>query len=211
MKDIVIIGAGGFGREVQWLIERINAKELQWNIVGYIDDGKEKGTMVNDIPVVGNIEELVCMDREIYAACAIGAASVRKQVIDRIKNNPWIQYPVLIDPSAKMSHRIEVGKGSIICAGNILTVNIHIGDFVIINLDCTVGHDAVLEDYVTVYPSVNISGSTHVGTTTELGTGAAIIQGINIGSEVHLGAGAVAVKDIPDRCTAVGCPARRIH
>ena len=91
-----------------------------------------------------------------------------------------------------------------------MTVNISIGEHVIINLDCTVGHDAILDDFVTLYPSVNVSGATRVGRCTELGTGVQIIEGKTVGSYSVIGAGSVVIKDIPERCTAVGSPAKPI-
>ena len=102
---------------------------------------------------------------------------------------------------------VSFGKGCIICLSNVLTVNIQIGDFVIANLDCTVGHDAIIEDFVTLYPSVNVSGNVHIETCVEVGTGTNIIQGKKIGEHSILGAGSVVVKDIPANCTAVGAPA----
>ena len=105
---------------------------------------------------------------------------------------------------------MKIGDGSIICAGTIATVDIEIGKHVIVNLDCTIGHDAKLEDYVTVYPSVNISGFVTVGEETEIGTGTQIIQGIKIGRESIIGAGAVVLKELPEKCTAVGSPAKVI-
>lgn len=216
MKDIVIIGAGGFGREVQWLIERINEKQnnvtgkVNWNILGYIDDGLEVGTNVNGYQVLGGMNYLTARNKSLDVACAIGASKTRKKVIDKIRNNSYLSFPNLIDPSVLMSERINWGEGNIVCAGTILTVNIDINDFCIINLDCTLGHDDLLESFVTVYPSVNISGCVKVGECSELGTGAQIIQGKNIGTAAIIGAGAVVVKDIPDACTAVGSPCKPI-
>jgi sugar O-acyltransferase (sialic acid O-acetyltransferase NeuD family) len=109
-----------------------------------------------------------------------------------------------------LSKRVSIGEGSIICAGTIITVDISIGEHVIINLDCTIGHDDTIQDYVTLYPSVNVSGNVVVGECTELGTGMQIIQGKNIGRESIVGAGAVIVRDIPEKCTAVGSPAKPI-
>ena len=109
-----------------------------------------------------------------------------------------------------MSELINIGEGTIICAHSILTVNIEIGKHVIINLDCTVGHDAILQDFVTLYPSVNVSGITNIGRCSELGTGVQIIQAKMVGNYSIVGAGAVIVKDIPDKCTAVGSPAKPI-
>ena len=89
-------------------------------------------------------------------------------------------------------------------------MDVTIGSHVIINLDCTVGHDAVINDFVTLYPSVNVSGSTVLGECVEIGTGCQIIQGIAIGEGTIVGAGAVVVKELPRECTAVGSPAKPI-
>lgn len=210
MKQIVIIGAGGFGREVQWLIERINAKEIIWQLKGYIDDGIEAGTKINGYPVLGGIDYLLEMEEEISVVCAIGSAQIRKKVIEKISNKNNIEFPNLIDPNVQMSNYIELGRGNVICAGSILTVNISVGDFTIVNLDCTVGHDVILNSFVTVYPSVNISGCVKIGECTEIGTGTKIIQGKTIGNKVILGAGAVVVKDIEIPGTYVGVPVKAV-
>lgn len=216
MKDIVIIGAGGFGREVQWLLERINEQyckehgEPEWNILGYIDDGVKSGTQINDLPVLGTTDELADRNEVTAVACAIGSSKVRKRVIEKIKRNKKLIYPNLIDPSVLKSDRITWGEGNIICAGNILTVNITVENFCIINLDCTIGHDAILGSYTTIYPSVNVSGCVRTGECVELGTGVQVIQGREIGENTIIGAGAVVVKDIPQNCTAVGAPCQPI-
>jgi sugar O-acyltransferase (sialic acid O-acetyltransferase NeuD family) len=106
---------------------------------------------------------------------------------------------------------VELGCGNIICAGTIITVNIKIGNHVIINLDCTVGHDTVINDYVTCAPSVNISGQVEIEEGCDIGTNAAIIQGKKIGKWSIIGAGAVVSRDIPPGCTAVGVPAKPLN
>lgn len=210
MQDIVIIGAGGFGREIQWLIERINKQECAWRLLGYIDDGVEPGTIVDDLPVLGDIEYLAHYEKPLAAACAVGSAKTRRLLVEKAERNKNIYFPNLIDPAAICGERIRMGRGNLICAGNTLTVDITLGNFDIINLDCTVGHDAVLGDFVTVYPSANISGCVRVGDETELGTGSHIIQGVPIGGNTVIGAGSVVIKEIPAWCTAVGNPAKPI-
>lgn len=216
VKDLVIIGAGGFGREVRWLIERINkenrrhGREESWHLAGFIDDDIEAGTMMDGIPVLGGISWPENFSQEISAVCAIGNSLTRKAVVERIVKNARVQFPNLIDPSVMMSDTVILGKGNILCAGNILTVDIQIGDFTILNLDCTVGHDVRIGSYVTMYPSVNVSGSVSIGNCSEVGTGCHIIQGITIASETISGAGSVIIRDLPGRCTAVGNPARVI-
>lgn len=209
MKDLIIIGASGFGREVAWLVERIN-KNPTWNLLGFLDDAENlQGKMINGYKVLGTSADVSKYDA--YYVCAIGSAKIRESIIKRISCiNPKIKFATLIDPSVEMSGLLSIGEGTIICAHCILTVNIKIGKHVIINLDCTIGHDAILNDFVTLYPSVNISGITNIGYCSELGTGAQIIQAKSVGDYSIIGAGAVIVKDIQSKCTAVGMPAKPI-
>ncbi|CAM3831517.1 acetyltransferase [Mesobacillus thioparans] len=208
MKDIVIIGAGGFGREVAWLIEEINKVNTEWNLIGFVDDNEEiQGKEVNGYKVIGNIEWL--KNQELFVVNAIGDPIIKKKIMVRIQESKN-QFPVLVHPSVICSDRVSIGEGSIICAGNIITVDVTIGKHVIVNLDCTVGHDAVLEDYTTVLPSVNISGYVVAKECANIGTGSAIIQGVTVGENTIIGAGSIVVKDLPANCTAVGAPAKPI-
>ena len=209
-KDLYIIGAGGFGREVAWLVRRINEQSPTWNLVGFIDDDVRKhGTLEDGYPVVGGTELLGREQEDTYVVCAVGSAQIRKSIVDKLKGYPNIKYATLIDPSVIISDRVKIGEGSIICAGTIVTVDVVLGKHVIINLDCTVGHDAVIGNFVTMYPSVNVSGMVRVGECVELGTGMQVIQGKTIVANAIIGAGAVVVKDILDEGTYVGVPVRR--
>lgn len=211
MKDIVIFGASGFGREVAWLIERINKLRSTWNLLGFIDDDDAiQDRDINGYKVLGKTGDAGKYPGAFFV-CAVGASAVREKIVRNLKAvNPDIKFATLIDPSVEMSELVEIGEGTIICAHTIITVNISIGEHVIINLDCTVGHDVVLKDFVTLYPSVNVSGITNIGHAAELGTGMRIIQGKAVGEYSIVGAGAVVVKDIPSKCTAVGSPAKPI-
>jgi len=205
MKNLVIIGAGGFGREVAWLVERINRINPTWNLIGFIDDDEKlHGNIIGGYPVLGDYKWFNNHSDEVYAVCAIGSPKTRRKIIQRLEQ---VKFATIIDPDVIMSDRVKIGEGSIICAGTIITVDIKIGSHVIINLDCTVGHDAVLKDFVTLYPSVNISGNTVLEECVEMGTGSQIIQGLKVGEGTIVGAGAVVVKELPRGCTAVGSPA----
>lgn len=207
MKEIYIVGAGGFSREVAWLIEDINKKNTMWKIKGFIDeDINNIGKELNGYKVLGDISYLNNQEKA-NVIIAIGNGEIRKKIIETIKNH---EFPILIHPSIIMSKYIEIGQGTIICAGSILTTNIKIGEHVIINLDCTIGHDSILENYSTILPSTNISGNVKVEEYATIGTGTAIIQGKNIGKRSIIGAGSVINKDIPDNSTAVGVPAKVI-
>ena len=209
---LVIVGAGGFGREVLWLAERMNQKEAVWEILGFVDDNaKAQGTLLNGYPVLGTIDSLKDAKEDIWVACAIGSSATRKSIVQRLSGNHHIHFATLIDPSVLLSDSVQIGEGCIICAGAVLTVNIRVGNHVIINLNTTVGHDAVVEDFVTVYPNANISGNVTVGELSEIGTGTEIIQGKTITKNVILGAGSVVIRDVLEEGTYVGVPIKKVH
>ena len=211
LKDIAIFGVGGFGREVLTLIKDINKVEPTYNIIGFFDDGHEKGETINGYPVLGKTEELNSWPKEIGIAISIGNPEVKKHVINKIFN-PNVNYPTLIHPNVVIgdSNYVRIGQGCIICAGNMITTNIEIGDFVILNLGCTVGHDTIIKDYAAFMPSCNISGEVFIGEGVYVGTGAKIINQLKIGEYTIVGAGAVVSKTLPARCTAAGIPAKPI-
>ena len=211
MKDIAIFGAGGFGREVLALIKDINRVEPTWNIVGFFDDGYDKGVIVNGYPSLGKTEELNNWRTHISVALSIGSPAIKNKILNKIAN-PLVEYPTLIHPSVWIGDKeyVEIGRGCILCAGVMITTNVKIKDFVILNLQCTVGHDTVINDYAAFMPSVNISGEVSIGEGVYVGTGAKIINQIEIGDNTIVGAGAVVSKSLPADCTAVGIPAKPI-
>ncbi len=208
MKKIAIIGAGGFGREVAWLIERINEDKNEWNFIWYYDDIKSKSD--DNYPVLGNVDDLLSLKEKLYVVCAIGTSSIRKKVLQRLTTNCNIEFPNLIDPTVIMSDSIKMGVGNIICSRNIFTVNVSMGDHNIVNLNCTIGHDVIIESYITLNPTVNISGNVILKEACEFGTGSEIIQGITVGENTIVGAGAVVVRDLPSNSVCVGMPAKPI-
>lgn len=211
MKDIAIIGAGGFGREVQMLIEQINNKTQKYNFIGFFDDAYKKGEIVNGFPILGGIIEINKIKTNLNVVLAIGDPNTKRAIISKIKTN-YISYPTLINPNVEIGNDkyIRIGKGCIITSGVIITTNITIGNHVILNLSCTVGHDSVIDDFCSFMPSVNISGDVIIAKNVYIGTGATIINKIYIGENSTIGAGTVVIKDIPDGATVVGNPGRII-
>jgi sugar O-acyltransferase (sialic acid O-acetyltransferase NeuD family) len=205
MRDIIIIGAGGFGKEVAWLIEQINRVELKWNLLGFIDDFKPVGESINGAAIIGDLSWL--KDKSLAIVCSISNPSIRKKIVQNLEstNNEFVS---LIHPKVELSKTVNIGRGTIICEGVKFTVNIEIGHHVIIYHDSVICHDARIEDYCSILPSVNISGNVHIKDGTTLGTGSKVIQNIQIGSDVIVGAGAVVVKDVPDNVITMGVPAK---
>lgn len=210
MKDIVIIGAGGFGREVAWLIDDINQHKSTWNLLGYVDDASHlRGANINGRAVIGGIDALDGL-KDISIAFGIGSPKVKSAIYNKLSDKPDLLFPNLIHPSVIIAPFVEMGRGIILCANSILSVNAIIKDFVTVNLNCTIGHDVILNNFATIAPGANLSGYVEIGASTDVGTGSSIIQGLKVGNNTILGAGSVVIKDLPNNCTAVGIPAKPI-
>lgn len=211
VKDIVIIGAGGQGRETLGLINSINKKAPQWNVKGFYDDGTELGKLIHGLPVLGKVKDLSLQQESLDVAIAIGDSNTRRKVFDGL-NKRHLSFPAIISPDAIIldEESVSIGEGVLCCAGTILTCDISVGAFTLLNLSCTVGHDAVIEPFCSFMHAVNIAGETHIGTKVYMGTNSSIINRTSIGANTTIGAGAVVTKDLPANCVAVGCPAKPI-
>lgn len=212
MKDLIIIGSGGLGRETVWTAERINSISPEWNILGFLDDNIQvQGQLIDGYRVIGTTAA-AGKYKDAYFVCAVGSANIRRRIVEKIKGIADVKFATLIDPACACSReRVSIGEGCIICANTYVTLDIKIGDHVYIGGNSTVGHDTRIDSFVTVYPGASVSGSTYLGSGCEMGTGSRIIQGLSVGMNTIVGAGAVVVKNLPPDCTAVGVPARIIR
>lgn len=209
MGKLAIVGSGGFAREVLTLINAINSNTHQYEIVGFV--GEDKSQSVHGYPVIGNDDEVNLTQEPLSIVIAVGEPGLKAKIRGKY-NNPLISFPTLVHPSVIFGDKesIKIGQGSIVCAGCILTTDINIKDFVTLNLQCTVGHDTVIGNYSSFMPSVNISGEVDIKEGVYVGTGAKIINQVEIGEQTIVGAGAVVAKTLPANCTAVGVPAKPI-
>ena len=208
MQDIVIFGSGGLAREVAFLIDQINAASPQWNILGYVETERERvGQQVGKYRVYCTEAEL--LDKNLAAAIGIGTPAVISKIASRFADHSNIEFPNLIHPSViRDEPRVALGRGNILCAGNIFTTDIEVGSFNFFNLNCTYGHDARIADCCVFNPGINMSGGVEMGSRCLIGTGATILQYLKIGDEVTVGAGSVVTKDVPAGTTVVGVPAK---
>jgi sugar O-acyltransferase (sialic acid O-acetyltransferase NeuD family) len=208
-QEIVVYGSGGFAREVAWL-----AEECEHNVVCFIDDDLSRaGKTLNDLPVL-TIDDAAKRFQGAAVVAGIGSPKARAAVMARAAG---AGFPAasLIHPRVEKSRWVEFGKGVVICAGNILTTNIVIGNYVQVNLDCTIGHDVTLGEYATLAPGVHVSGCVNVGRRAYIGTGAVIINGTQsepliIGDDAVIGAGACVTRSVEPSTTAVGVPAKAL-
>ena len=211
MKDLIIIGVGGVGREAALIAEEINEQTQEWNILGFVDDNESvQNTYINGYPVLGKSQYLQNYKEEVYVFCGISNYKVKKKIISKLKENQNIKFATLIHPSVKLNRHIKIGEGCIIYQNVIMTVNIEIGDHVIISPKCGIGHDSKIHDYVTLLWNVNVSGNVDIKEGATMGSGSTVIQGLTIGKGSFVGAGACVIRDVEDNKTAVGVPTRYV-
>ena len=212
---IAIYGAGGFAREVAWLVQSCNEKINKYQVVCFIDDSEAAhGKVLNNIPIMG-LEMALKSFPSAAVVSGIGNPKTRQRLMEKSAASGF-GFATIIHPHAEKSQWIEIGEGTVICAGNILTTNIRLGCHVQINLDCTIGHDVVMDDYATLAPGVHVSGCVRIGKRVYVGTGAVIINGTSdspllIEDDATIGAGAVVIKPVPYGTTVVGIPAKPIN
>lgn len=204
MKNIGIVGAGGFAREVLWLIEDIG---LAGRVRGFFEsDDIWKDRSVSGVPVLP-LSQFDPSATEL--AIGIGSPAARRNIVAALPRDTV--FPVLVHPSVQRSRRVEIGAGTVICAGSILTCDIRLDEHVQLNLATTVGHDCHLKKFVTTAPSVNISGTCTLGEATYIGTNACLREGLTVPAETVIGMGAVVVSSPAEAGIYVGNPAKRIQ
>jgi len=207
---IIILGAGGFGREVLDVIEAVNSVQPTWRFLGFLDDGDpDEGLLMRrGTRLLGPTDMLGEIDAQFVIGIGSGPARAR---LDVLAASLGRRSATLVHPSATFGSDVEVGEGSVICAHVSFTTHIRVGRHVHINLSCTVGHDAVLEDYVTLFPGVSISGNVIVKEQTTVGSRAVVLPGLEVGAGSMIGAGAVVVRSVLAGSTVVGVPAQPLR
>lgn len=209
LKKIVIIGSGGFGREVLDVLNACNQENPAYEVLGFVVDREygSPGTIINGKPILGDFGWLEENVGDVKVVCGVGTPEQRYRLVSRALEL-GCNFATLVHPSVIMTEWIEIGTGNVIAAGCILTNQIKIGDHVHLNLGCTVGHDVVIGSFVTASPGVHISGNVNIVDGVSIGTGANIIEEISINEWATVGAGAAVIRDVAANSTVVGTPAR---
>lgn len=206
---VIVVGAGGMAREAAWLVRECKGCA---ELVGFLDDAPDlQGQRICDAPVLGQVEEW-----PRFADCAfvvaIGASRVRRNVVLRMEAvAPGIRFATLVHPSVIRSAYVNIGEGTIITAGSILTTQVEIGRHVIVNLSSTVAHDTYLGDFVTVAPRAAISGNVNIEAGAEIGAASSVRQGITIGRGAVVGMGSAVLRDVGANMVVVGAPAKPLR
>ena len=214
-----IFGDAGFAKEVDWLTEEIyRATEIDYRPNYFVaEDGNSNiGKIINKKEIISeSIFFEKYSSRKSNCFIAVGSPIIKYKIVKKIKALAVnMSYPNLIHPDVtfdKRENKLILGEGNIICSKNVLTTDIKIGDFVHINLDCTIGHDTIIGDYTTISPGVHVSGNVKIEDAIFIGTGAVILEKVKICSNAIIGAGATVIQNILLPGTYVGTPAKKMQ
>lgn len=204
-----MIGAGGFSREVLWLLRDINNHAPAWDVVGMLDDYAD-ASQIDGVPLLGKVQRFAEFD-DCRFVIAFGSPESKASVVrEHLAQLDPARFATLIHPTAIVADSTVIGPGGIVCAYNVISVQTQLGAYVTLNLSCTIGHDSVLGDFCSVMPGCNISGNVRIGRSVYVGTCAKFIHQVDVGDESTVGAGAVVIRNVDAKQTVVGNPARAI-
>lgn len=211
-ERVVVIGASGFGRECLDVLEAMIADGADLEILGVIDDKPSAANLgrlaARNMPYLGRRAEwLASAPANVRYVLGIGDPMIRRALADELDASGLEPFTA-VHPSATFGANTTLAAGVVVCAGAAISNHVHLGRHVHVNPHATIGHDAVLSDFVSVNPAAIISGEVVVETDALIGAGAAVLQGLTVGKNTVVGAGAVVTKDVPSRIVVKGVPGR---
>ena len=210
MRRLIIVGCGGFGREVADVVTAINAVASSFELLGFADDNPSREDLERlerlGAPYLGTCDDVLASPPSEFVI-GIGNGTVRRLLDQQFLDAGWVA-ATLMHPQASIGANVVLGPGTVVCAGARLTTNIRLGRHVHVNLNSTIGHDCNVDDYASINPLVAVSGNVTIGSGAMLGTHSAILQNVTIGPDATVGGAALVVRDVPERTVVKGVPAR---
>jgi sugar O-acyltransferase (sialic acid O-acetyltransferase NeuD family) len=211
-KKIVIIGAGNFACQLLDIVDACNRLYPQYEILGYIVDSAygAPGTVINGFPILGDHDWFGRhQDAEVFAISSVAAPAVRSRLAAQSKEC-GSRFCNIVHPAAILSRHASFGEDVVIGADSILIFQNRIGNHVHMDVHCSIGEYAIIEDFVTLSPAVRVSGNVTIGKGAFIGTGVNIIENVRIGEWCVIGAGSTIIRDVPPNTTVVGVPGKVI-
>ena len=208
---VVIVGCGGFGREVWAMVQALDTSKGSWCVEGFVDDCPSDAALVQvralGSAVLGTVGDLAERRAPFAAVLAIGSPRARERVHAALSSAP-VRYPNVIHPDATVAAQTFLGEGVVVAAGARLSTNVRIGDHVHLDQNVAVGHDTTIEAFSRLNPQACVSGGVTVGRGALVGANATILQDLAVGPGATVGAAACVVRDVPAGTVVKGVPAR---
>jgi sugar O-acyltransferase (sialic acid O-acetyltransferase NeuD family) len=207
---VVVVGAGGFGREALDVVQAVNAAAGSpvWEVLGVVDDNPSAVNLARlasrGIHCFGGVDEL---PGDVQVVLGIGSPAVRRRIHEELASRGFT-FARLVHPTAVLGSEARIGAGAVICAGVSVGTNVTLGEHVHLNPHAVIGHDTTIGDHVSINPNATVSGDCHIGDEVLIGAGAVVLQQLTVGRGAVIGGAACAVADVPSGATVVGVPAR---
>lgn len=209
MKKLLIIGAGGFGKEVLGYALDIKEEDRDWEVYGFL--ARNPNALDNykcGYKIINTIQDHVINEDEVFI-CALGDPKIKLQICREFKAKGAV-FTNIIHPTARIGRTSTYGQGLIMCPYSSITENVRIGEFNTINSFSVYGHDSVAEDGCTLSPNCDVSGYVYLEEGVFLGSNVTIVPNVRIGKYSRIGAGSVVLKNVPENVTMFGNPANKI-
>lgn len=212
---VVVVGAGGFGRETLDVVAAVNrdGQAEQLDLLGVLDAAPSDHAIDQlgalGVTYLGTVESWLADGQSASFLIGVGDPASRRR-LDAQMSAAGLSAATVVHPDAVVGSLCRIGAGTIICAGVQVSTNVHLGRHVHLNPAATIGHDSVVEDFVSINPSATISGDCRLETETYVGSSAVILQGLRTGRGSVIGAAACVVRDVAPGQTAIGVPARAV-
>lgn len=216
-QDLVVVGAGGFGRETVDVVAALNATALNlgeeptWHLLGVVDDDPSEKNLARlratGVPFLGGTEMLVRLDHPPAAAIGVGLPGARRRLSQQL-HEAGVTTPALVHPRAVVSPNVTVPEGTIVLAFASVGTHVTLGRHVHLNPHAVIGHDTTLGDFTSVDPNATVSGECQIGSGTLVGAGAVVQQGLWVGEDVTIDAAACVTGNVAPGMIVSGIPAR---
>lgn len=210
MRNLIIVGAGGFGREVLKYAQDIQAISKDWEIRGFLDDNPNALNGYNyNVSIIASIQDYMPQEGDCFV---IGIESPQGKLTfaERLKQR-GAQFVSLIHPTVEIGYNVSLGSGCVMCPHSAISCDVKIGDFVTFNAYATIGHDAIIGDGSTISSFGFISGCAKLGKGAYVGVHGCVLPGVRVGDFATVGAGSVVIKNVKPETTVIGVPARKIY
>lgn len=205
-RALVIIGAGGQGREMLDTIEALNRLEPTWSFLGFLADDDRSADLVaaRGAEILGRVDRLADLDAAYLIG--IGDPAVRRAA-DAVAASAGREPATIVHPSAQVGSQVRLGAGAYVGPNAVVTTNVAVGRHTIVNIGASLSHDVVVGDFVTIGPGSHLAGNVTVGDDADVGVGVSVRPRATIGAGTVVGAGAVVVADLGPGVVAAGVPA----